>query len=183
MRSAVPHAHSQNTSCVLPIQVQKWKHVCWSMPAYFLPLPLPSCLSVGIHHMFPESSTVLTNGDIEAGRRLSLPTRSSLHKMSILRQQGGPRWSVGLQGKCLLFSARVSGDAGGLPGGGGMHTNCIHSPLWGTLLPTQQGPHTVPKVAVLGLDQICLLSLVSEPCMLLAPGCQTVRVHCLLAYL
>lgn len=61
----------------------------------------------------------------------------------------------------------------GLPRGGGKHTNCIPSPLWETFLSTQQGPHALPRRAVLRPDQIWLLPLVSEPCITWP---QTVRV-------
>lgn len=66
----------------------------------------------------------------------------------------GARTVCGLtwEGVVYFVQGRAPCDTGGLPRGGGKHTTCILFPLWWTLLLTQQGPHTVPRMAVLQPD-------------------------------
>ena len=114
----------------------------WSSPPFFPPLPLPSCWPANLHQMFLKSGTVLADGDIEAGRRISLPTGNSLSKARVLDSERGQEELCACRGSIWFSWERVPWDAGGLPRGGDMHTNCIHSPLWRPFLPTQWGvPH------------------------------------------
>lgn len=105
----------------------------------FSAIPLPSCLSASIYQVCLESSTVQTNGDIEAGRRMSLPTSSSLPD-----GQRDQEDQCTYRGRVCFFSRKVPCNAGGFPEEVACMPTAFTVHSGGRFFPLSRGPPLSP---------------------------------------
>lgn len=131
----VQHVGPGNNPGVLATSGAETGTFAQSIPPLLWPLPLP-CWPASIHQMFLELSSVLANGDREAGGRMSAHKKLTAPSQSPQQPESptarGARKVCRLTGEGVVYFAqgKTPCDTGGLARGGGKHTNCTLFPLW-----------------------------------------------------